>query len=181
MPPTLTTPSAQKLADYTTPALMVPQLQSQGRAAVIVELCALLQREGRLHDLTTFSDAVMRREQLSSTSIACGWALPHARLNGLPRLTFTLARSSQPFVWSTEALCPVHTVFLFAAPEPEAKTYLNLISAVARLSQNSALVDQLRRAPDARNMFAVLQQVPVFRATPVIPASAARRAPLLKV
>ena len=181
MPPTLTIPSGPTLADYTTPALMVPQLQTKATAAVISELCALLQREGRLQDSAALYDAVMRREQLSSTSIPCGWALPHARLDGLSQLTFALARSSQPFVWSPEALSPVHTVFLFASPEPEAKTYLNLISAVARLSQSSALVEQLRRAPDAHGMFAVLQQVPVFRASPVTPAPSARQAPLLKV
>ena len=178
---TLTNELSRTLADYTAQALMVPQLQSQTMASVVTELCALLQREGRFPGSATFYEAVMKREQLSSTCISCGWALPHARLSGLSQLSFVLARSSQPFVWSTDTRSTVHMVILFAVPEFEAKSYLNLVSAVARLSQNSALVEQLRCAPDAGSMFALLQHVPIFRPSPVVPTSAARKATLLKV
>ena len=166
MPPTLTDQSLSTLADYTAPALMVPELKSQTAMAAIEELCLLLERDGRLPDRAAFFDAVMVREKLSSTAISPGWALPHARLKGLPQLSFILARSPRPLVWSSEARFPVHTVILFAAPDSEAKMYLNLISAIAKLSQNAALVAQLRQAPDANTMFSVLQQVSLRQPRP---------------
>lgn len=149
------------VADYTTPALMVPELQARTHTEAIAELCSLLERAGRLPDAAAFREAVLKREQLSSTATTHGWALPHGRLNGLPRLSFALARSSKPFAWSADAFGPVHTVFLFATPEAEAKNYLTLICAVARMTQRSALVEQLRRAADAAAMFSLLQQVPL--------------------
>lgn len=150
--------SSNSLADYTSLSLMAPQLKAREPAAVIAELCGLLERGSRLNGYSLFYGAVMAREQMSSTAIRAGWALPHARLDGLPRLSFALGRTSKPLTWSAEARSPVHTVFLFAAPESEAKTYLTLISAVARLSQNPGLVEQLENAPDAAAMFAVLRQ-----------------------
>ncbi len=158
--------SSKTLADFSSPALMLPQLRSRTSAAVIAELSGILQREGLLPDDDAFCSAVLRREQMSSTAMPSGWALPHARLAGLPQLCFVLARAPQPLVWSAEARSLVHTVFLFAAPEAEAKAYLNLISAVARLSQSPDLAEQLRRASDAPAMFAVLQHVPVNQVRP---------------
>jgi mannitol/fructose-specific phosphotransferase system IIA component (Ntr-type) len=72
-----------------------------------------------------------------------------------------MARSTAPFTWSAGSSSPVHTVFLFAAPESAAKAYLTLISAVARLSRSTDLVEQLEQAQDADALFAVLQQVPL--------------------
>lgn len=150
---------------------MVPELESQAGAAVIAELCSVLQRQGRLSDPAAFYDAVMTRELMSATSIAPGWALPHARLKGLAQLSFALARSSQPLFWFGEAGFRLRTVFLFAVPEAEALTYLNLIAAVARLSQNPVLLEQLVRAPDRQSMFEVLQHVPLRQRGPAAVAN----------
>lgn len=145
------------LADFTSATLMVPELHTRTATGVIAELCSMLQRQGRLSDSARFYDAVLRRELLCTTAIEPGWALPHARLKEISQLSFALARSSQPLVW-LGGLGP-QTVFLFAVPEAEAKTYLNVVSAVARLTQSPALLEQLRRAPDGEAMFAVLRQV----------------------
>ncbi len=155
--------SCRTLADYTAPALMVPRLEGQGVAAVLGELCARLEHEGRVPNSAAFYAAVMKREQLSSTCLPMGWALPHGRLPGLGQLSFTLARIAHPFAWSAQAKSSVHTVLLFAVPEMEARTYLDLICAVARLSQSSALVERLQHAPDADSMFAVLGEVSLGR------------------
>lgn len=160
--------ASETLANYTSPALMVPALQSRAPKEVIAELCSTLQRDGQLSDKASFYDAVMARELMSATSISPGWALPHARLKGLAQLSFVMARSSQPLVWFGENGLRVQTVLLFAVPEAEAKTYLSLIAAVAKLSQNDGLVEQLLRAPDSQSMFAVLRQVPLRQ--PRLPA-----------
>src|SRR5438270_8906732 len=155
---------------------MVPELQSKAAPAVIAELCSVLQRQGRLSDPAAFHDAIMARELISATSIAPGWALPHARLKGLTQLSFALARSSQPLVWFGEGGARPQTVFLFAVPEAESKTYLNLIAAVARLSQNPVLLEQLVRAPDGGSMFEVLEQVALRQRGPAaVPSFTAPR------
>lgn len=153
--------SLKTLADFTSPALMVPNLKGQVPAAVIAELCSALQEGEGLSDSEAFCESVMARELMSPTAISPGFALPHARLAGLPNLSFALARSSKPLAWFGENSVRVQVVFLFAVPEAQAKTYLNVISAVAKLSQNPALVRELMRAPDGRAMFEVLKHAPL--------------------
>jgi mannitol/fructose-specific phosphotransferase system IIA component (Ntr-type) len=155
----LTNQTLETLADYSSPELMVPELRNDTASAVIAELCSTLQQDGRLTDSAAFYDAVMARELLSPTAIPPGWALPHARLKAFTRLSFALAHSSKPFTWFGDSGARVQTVFLFAVPEMKAKAYLNLIAAIARLSQNAVLLERLRRARDPKIMFDVLGEV----------------------
>lgn len=96
--------------------------------------------------------------------------MPHARLTGLPRFCFSLARVAPPVPWLGYSGAAVELILLFAVPEHETKSYLNLIAGVARLSQNAALVEQLQTAPDAGGILHVLQQVPLpaLQAPPVL-------------
>ena len=153
---------------------MIPNLQNTGPEAVISELTLVLHQEGRLEKVGEFREAVIARELMSPTAIPLGWALPHARLGALPLLSFALGRSSRPVLWFGESRPAVRIIFLFAVPEAKSKAYLDVVSAIARLTRNEVLVNQLQCAPDALAMFRVLQQAPL-RPTGAAPAVLAAR------
>ena len=145
------------VADYTEPSLMVPLLRSRDAAGVTAELCSTLDRQGRLSDLLPFYHAVISHEALSSTAMAPGWAMPHARLAVVRRLSFALGRTAEPLVWFGGE--PVNMVFLFAVPESQAAAYLSLISGLASLAQDRLRLERLADAPDSRAMFEVLREI----------------------
>jgi mannitol/fructose-specific phosphotransferase system IIA component (Ntr-type) len=147
------------LAQHTSPELIVSQLRSRTAAGVIGELCATLEREGRVKDPLSFYNAVMSHEALSSTAISPGWALPHARVPGLERLSFALGRSAAPLDWLQHGGEPVQLIFLFAVPETDGVSYLTLISGLAKLSQDPIRMERLLRAPDNQAMLEVLKQI----------------------
>ena len=149
------------LAQYTNPALIVPQLRSRDATAATAELCSVLQRHDRVHDLLPFYNAVISHELLSSTATSPGWALPHARQWGLPQLCFALGRAAEPLAWFGQSSQPARLIFLFAVPESESAAYLALVSALARLSQNRRIADQLLDAPDANALLEILQRATV--------------------
>ena len=149
--------TVRRLADYILPELIIPQVQSTSAAEVIAELCSALGREHKLSDSGTFYETVMARERLGSTCFSPGWAIPHGRVNGLGQLSFAFGRSSQPMRWFDSGL-QVQAIFLFVVPEAEAKTYLELIATLARLNQNSALLNQLLAARDQEGLFRIFDQ-----------------------
>ena len=164
--------SAFTLADFTSLAMIVPYLRGQDAAAVIQELSAALQREGHVTDLLQFYHSAINREYLCSTVADPGWAMPHARIKGLRQPRFVLGRCQPPMVWMKSDRQPVSLVFLFAAPETDARAYMNLISGVARFSKSPHLVGQLLQASDSFEIFNVLKQVKLRRTepTPVAPS-----------
>lgn len=154
------------VAHYTSPALIFPCVRNRESSAVIGELCSALCREGRVNEPFPFFNAVISHELLNRSATPEGWAFPHARLHGLPRLSFAIGRSAAPLDWFGKRTPHVRLVFLFAVPEPDGGDYLNLLSAVARLSQDSALANRLLQAPDSQTIFEMLQpvQLPVTHA-----------------
>lgn len=149
------------LADFTSPGLIVPELEGPDVAGVIQELCRALQREGRIPDLLPFYHAALNRELLVNGSQEAGLALPHARLPGVTDLTLAFGRCRTPMVWHPQSAQPVSLVFLAAVPATESSRYLTLCSGVARLARDPALLEALHRARDVAQIHAVFQRVPL--------------------
>ena len=149
------------LADYTSPGLVISSLRAQDAAAVIQELSAALQREGRVSDLLPFYHSALNREFLCSTATEPGWALPHALVKGLETACFALGRSTAPMVWMAKDKQRVQLVFLLAVPETDARAYMTVISGLTRLSKDARSMEGLLKAADTFEMIEVLKQVKV--------------------
>lgn len=156
------------LAHYTSPELIVPELRARGTAAVIGELCTAMQREGRLEDPLAFSKAVMSHELRCSTAMPPGWALPHARVKGLTRLSFALGRSPVDLDWLEQGGLGVRMVFLFAVPDPDNGAYMSLLAALAKLGLNPTCLARLLQAPDRWAMLELLRQAPLPQTKPTM-------------
>ena len=150
------------LADFTSPALIVADLKLQEMTAVVQRLSSLLFQERRVSDPEAFSRFVLRREELSSTAISPGWALPHARVPGVNRLAYALGRTLTPLPWG-HARISVHWVFLLVVPENDITDCLALNAGLARLVQDTAAADRLWRARDELNIFEELGRTPLRR------------------
>ncbi len=147
------------VADYTHTGLVVPQLRERDPAGIISELSQVLQRHGCVPDLLPFYHTALNQELLTSSAVDGGLAFPHARLNGIKQLQFALGRTHEPVIWGSKGSLPVQIVFLLAVPATDAAPYLQLLAGLARLGQSSGLLLELRKAPDAQAILAVLQKI----------------------
>lgn len=155
-------PTGGTLADFTSPALVIPQLGHDTVSGVIQELGALLGNEKRLPDLPRFLRIVLAREEHGSTNMEAGMAFPHARMPGVETLSFAMGRFPRPVRWSEDGR-KVRIVFLMVVPEDDSLQHLSFISGLARLSGNSSLLKALHAAPDGPAMIEVLRNVPLRR------------------
>jgi fructose PTS system EIIBC or EIIC component len=153
---------ATTLSDYTLPELMVPVLRPGNTASVVAELCRAMERTGRVTDGLAFYATVMRREQACSTAAPGGWALPHARVEGLAQLSFAVGRTATEMDWLEAQGQPVHLVFLLAVPEGDT-SYLRLVSGLARLNQDPVRLKGLLSAADGEAMFRALREISLPR------------------
>lgn len=151
------------LADYTSPGLILPCVQSPDARGVIADLCSTLERHGRIEDGAAFHDLVVSREERNGTAMAPRLVLPHARLAGIPGLCFALGRTAGPITWFGGAAATVRLVFLFAIPEPESGAYLGVISALAKLGSDPARLERLVQARDQRSLLDLLAEAPLPR------------------
>ena len=161
MPPeaTINVAAPVSLADYTSPALVVPCLRERDTAGIISELSHVLQQEGGVPDVLPFYQAALNQELLANSALESGLAFPHARLSGVKRLQFAFGRTPEPIVWGGRSSWPVQLVFLLAVPATDAAGYLHLLGSLARLGQQPEILAQLREADNAETILASLQHV----------------------
>lgn len=149
------------LALYTSPGLIIPRLREADTPGIINELSLHLQREGGVGDILPFYHTALNQELLGNSALECGIALPHARLSSVKRLQFSFGRTAKPVAWGPKHSWPVDLIFLLAVPATDAASYLHLLSAVARLGQNSKRLAELRAAGSGEEILQVLEQVPI--------------------
>jgi PTS system nitrogen regulatory IIA component len=103
----------------------------------------------------TILAALLSREALGSTGLGKGFALPHARIEGLPRFAGLFARLARPIDYDAIDGAPIDLVFLLLMPADAGNAHVAALAAVSRRFRDSDVVAHLRSA-DAEGASAAL-------------------------
>ncbi|HUU66849.1 MAG TPA: PTS IIA-like nitrogen regulatory protein PtsN [Methyloceanibacter sp.] len=145
------------LGDLISPEAVVPSLKAQSKKQLLQDLAARAARIAGLQERDVF-DVLWQREQLGSTGLGQGVAIPHGKLGGLNRIVGLFARLSEPVEFDAVDGEPVDIVFLMLAPEGAGADHLKALARISRLLREGPAVDKLRASKDAAALYAVLTQ-----------------------
>jgi len=107
-------------------------------------------------DSAEILEAISNREELGSTGLGNGIAIPHGKISGLGHVHAVFARLDQPIEFDSVDDLPVDIVMMLLAPAGAGADHLKALSRVARLLRTEAVVDDLRRLDDPIRLRAVL-------------------------
>lgn len=99
---------------------------------------------------------LLGREELGSTGLGNGIAIPHGKLKGLKGVTAVFARLDQPIDFDSVDDEPVDLVVMLLAPVGAGADHLKALSRFARLLRTESVTDQLRRETDPARLHAIL-------------------------
>jgi len=136
------------LADLIGPDQVVVGLRVADKGQLLAELSRRAAATLSLPQ-TVVLQALLAREQLGSTGLGRGFALPHARLPQLSRIYALLARLARPIDYEAVDEKPVDLVVLLLTPESAANQHLATLAALSRPFREEAFVARVRKAPDA--------------------------------
>lgn len=141
-----------KLADFLCKKAITVELQSTTKKEVVQELIALL-AEGEVIDKKNKNkifDVIMAREQLGSTAIGQGVAIPHAKFEGVDKLTAALGISKRGVDFDSLDGEPAYIFFLLIAPADSAGPHLKALARISRLLKDKFFRDSLRAAENTK-------------------------------
>ena len=107
-------------------------------------------------DAESILNALQLREELGSTGLGNGFALPHARVEGLDRLFGMFARLHRPVHFDSIDGKPVDLVFLLLIPPTAGSEHLGALAAVARQLRDQEFAARLRKAPSIAALCSLL-------------------------
>jgi PTS system nitrogen regulatory IIA component len=139
-------------------AIQIP-LNARTQSSVVKDMTDVAARTGLLWDPAKMAEAVRARENLHPTALDNGVALLHPRrpLGGILSEPFlALGRTSQgiPFGGSRGVLTDVF--FLICSTDD--RTHLRVLARLSRLLADAAFLSDLRAAPDASAVLAVVSR-----------------------
>ena len=116
---------------------------------------------GRAAELTGHSaqailDAVKSREELGSTGLGNGIAIPHGKVVGLKGVTALFARIEHPIEFDAVDDQPVDIVVMLLAPAGAGADHLKALSRFARMLRTEQIVDEVRHMTDPAKIYALL-------------------------
>jgi PTS system nitrogen regulatory IIA component len=137
------------------PDRVVVGLPAREKAGLLTELANRAAKAAKL-DPEVIRAALEAREQLGSTGVGHGVAIPHARIKGLKRLLGYFARLERSIDFAAIDDEPVDLVFLLLIPAEAGNEYLAALSAVSRRLRDREAVRKIRAASDASELHRLL-------------------------
>jgi nitrogen PTS system EIIA component len=143
------------LTELLTPDRVIVPLVARDKAGIIAELTRhLVERSGGAYQEVI--EAVEERENVLSTGIGLGVAIPHARSSAVRELSMVCGLSPVPVPYDSIDGQPVRLFFLIVGPESSAGQHVKLLSRIARLVRRDSLRQQLCQAESPQQLYATL-------------------------
>jgi len=139
------------------PGFISPALPAKTKSSVLHELVALAGKTGRLNNPQDLLASLEAREALCSTGMPGGFALLHPRVPDpyLFESSFiVLGRTVQDIYFGAPDAQPTNLFFLICCQND--RLHLHVLARLCLMAQKTAILAQLRQAPDASSMHAFL-------------------------
>ncbi len=149
-----------KLSDFVVRDAILVDLQATGKEEAIREIVGGLVTAGSLAeaDAEGVIRAIMNREELGSTGIGQGVAVPHTRHPKVEKLVGTVALSRKGIEFAALDNEPVDILFLLVSPPNQPGDHLRALENISRHLKNERFVHFLRQAKTRAGVEELLEE-----------------------
>ena len=111
-----------------------------------------------LKDPSSALKLILSREEMGSTIIAPGLALPHARMEGLSRIEAAIGICPSGVTDPHDGGTPIRVYVLFLGPADNMKEHLSFLSSVSALFQKEGFIDELTKLASPKGVLHAIRQ-----------------------
>lgn len=144
-----------RLAELLAPGGVLLDLRASDKKQVLQELARRAAPHAGI-DAPVIAAALQSREQLGSTGLGKGFALPHARMRGLAGFIGLFVRLERAIDFQSIDAQPVDLAFLLLIPEQAGNGHVAALAAVSRKLRDPAVVRALRKTTSAAATYDLL-------------------------
>jgi PTS system fructose-specific IIC component len=146
-----------KLSELLVPAAIRLRLQARTKREAIAELVELLENGHGCHSQGEILDRVLRREDMMTTGIGNGIAIPHGKARAAERMMAACAVAPDGLDFDSEDGQPATLFVLFVSPEHAATLHVKVLANISRLLKEETVRRTLREARSPEEFLASVQ------------------------
>ncbi|HZJ66160.1 MAG TPA: PTS sugar transporter subunit IIA [Kofleriaceae bacterium] len=145
-----------KIVDLIRRDMVVPALQATDKRGILEELASYMAGHHPRIDRATLARVLIEREQLASTAIGEGVAIPHGKLGAVGEIVACLGRVTAGVDFDSMDGQPTYLFFVLVAPETSTGAHLKALARISRVFKDPEFRRRLLAAPDAESMYHVV-------------------------
>jgi len=138
------------------PPERVKVLESTDKESALREMAALASQAPEVQDAERLLEAIFEREEIMSTGIGLGIAIPHAKISAVTDFVVALGKAAKPIEFNSLDGVPVDFIVLIAGPDNQQERYLQLLARITLKLKDAGVRRSLREAQDINELLAAL-------------------------
>jgi len=131
---------------------IILELESTGKDAVLREFAETVHNQYPFISSKVIQKILTEREQLGSTGVGNGVAIPHGKVPGLEKLLLCFGRSTPGIAFEAADNQPVHIFVMILSPPGMSEEYLHILARVSLMLKNNATKTNLLQATGKKNI-----------------------------
>ena len=149
-----------KLSDFVVREAILTDLSAPTKDAAIRSMVESLGKCGTIKtgEQESIISAILKREELGSTGIGKGVAVPHTKHPSVDRLVATIALSKDGVEFSSLDGEDVHILFLLVSPPDRPGDHLRALENISRHLRNDNFCNFLKQAASAQAVIDLLEE-----------------------
>ena len=141
-----------KITDYMSEELILLNLKAKNKDEALKELSALIGKSEKIEKKDVIYKALLERENLGSTGIGKGVAIPHAKTDAAESLTIAFGISKEGVDFKSLDQEKVKIFFVFASPFKDSQIYLKVLARISRLIRDENFREKLLNCGNAKEV-----------------------------
>jgi fructose PTS system EIIBC or EIIC component len=132
-----------KITDYLTSEFVSASVKARNKNDIIEEMLTLISTSKKILDFEKVRRAVFDREQVMSTGVGNGFAIPHGKSDAVTDIVAGFGVTERPIDYDALDDKPVRLMFILIGKENMVGSHIKLLSRVSRLMNSETFRNTL--------------------------------------
>jgi fructose-specific phosphotransferase system IIA component len=144
------------VTDYTD-LRYIMKLDAKDKFSAIEELAGAFHGTDLCTDTDSLINALKEREEIMSTGIGAGIAIPHAKSSSVKEMAFAIGISEKGIDFDSMDGHPVNLIILVIAGEKQHKDYLMLLSNIMAILKKEPVKEKIIKSSTSEEILEILK------------------------
>ncbi|MFH1258922.1 MAG: PTS sugar transporter subunit IIA [Elusimicrobiota bacterium] len=147
-----------QIMDFLCPKAIKLDLEGGTKKEVLAELADLLAKAKEINNPATIVKVLLEREELGSTGIGQGIAIPHGKSDTVNKIVAAFGISKKGIDFEALDGEPVYLMFLLIAPPDSAGAHLKALAKISRLLKDKFFRQALRESTKIEDVINIIKE-----------------------
>lgn len=147
-----------KVSEILTTKNIIPSLKATTKKDAINELINLFENDERVINLEEIRNSIFSREEIMSTGVGKGFAIPHGKTNATTEVLSAFGIARTPIDFQSLDGNPVQLIFLLIGRDNMVSMHIKLLSRISRLMNEDEFRKKILNADTSEELYKIFKE-----------------------